>query len=160
MAEVIERRITHLQKNHLPMPDLILVDGGKGQLSAAYDVLMKYDLQQQPIMGLAKKEEEIFLPGRSDSIRLERQSPVLKLIQQVRDEAHRFAITFHRQLRSKKGMRLSLDEIPGIGMKRKEQVLQHFGSMENLQKATLEQVQKILGQKTGSKLYSTLHGEK
>jgi excinuclease ABC subunit C len=160
MAEVIERRITHLQKNHLPTPDLILVDGGKGQLSAAYEVLTKYGLQQQPIMGLAKREEEIFLPGRSDSIRLERQSPVLKLIQQVRDEAHRFAITFHRQLRSKKGMRLSLDEIPGIGMKRKEQVLQHFGSMENLQKATLEQVQKILGQKTGSKLYSTLHGEK
>ena len=160
MAEVIERRITHLQKNHLPMPDLILVDGGKGQLSSAYEVLTKYGLQQQPIMGLAKREEEIFLPGRPDSIRLERQSPVLKLIQQVRDEAHRFAITFHRQLRSKKGMRLSLDEIPGIGMKRKEQVLQHFGSMENLQKATLEQVQKILGQKTGSKLYSTLHGEK
>lgn len=159
MAEVIERRISHLQKNHLPMPDLILVDGGKGQLSAAYEVLTRFNLQQQPILGLAKREEEVFLPGRSDSIKLDKRSPVLKLIQQIRDEAHRFAITFHRQLRSKKGMHMSLDEIQGIGTKRKQQVLQHFGSMENLQKASLEQIQKILGQKTGSKLYSTLHGE-
>jgi excinuclease ABC subunit C len=159
MAEVIERRITHLQKNNLPMPDLIFVDGGKGQLSSAYEVLARYDLQQMPIMGLAKREEEVFLPNRPDSIRLDRRSPVLKLIQQIRDEAHRFAITFHRQLRTKKGMAMSLEEIPGIGTRRMEQVLQHFGSLENLQKASLEQIQQILGQKTGSKLYSSLHGE-
>ncbi len=159
MAEVIERRISHLQKNQKPMPDLILVDGGKGQLSAAYEVLTKHNLQQQPIMGLAKREEEIFLPNRSDSIKLDHRSPVLKLIQQVRDEAHRFAITFHRSIRAKKAVEMSLDEIPGIGARRKEQVLQHFGSFTNLQKASLEQIQEILGQKTGSKLYSSLHGE-
>ncbi len=159
MAEVLNRRVGHLKEKRLPMPDLILVDGGKGQLSAALEVLAKHGFDQQPIFGLAKQEEEIFLPGRKESIRLEDRSPVLKLIQQVRDEAHRFAITFHRQLRGKQAKRMALDDISGIGEKRKAKLLQHFGSMGNLRNATKEQIVKQLGPKTGSKLYETLHPE-
>jgi excinuclease ABC subunit C len=114
-------------------------------------------MDEQPIIGLAKREEEIFLPNRSDSIRLEERSPVLKLIQQVRNEAHRFAITFHRQLRAKQSVKMLLDEIPGIGEKRKTKLLQHFGSVENLRNATREQIQEQLGAKVGDQLYQALH---
>jgi excinuclease ABC subunit C len=159
MAEVIERRIRHLSDKSLPMPDLILVDGGKGQLGAALDVLARHNLRQQPILGLAKKEEEIFLPNRSDSIKLEERSPVLKLVQQVRDEAHRFAISFHRQLRTKRGLRMALDEIPGIGPKRKTKLLQHFGSMANLRSASRDEIDQLVGARIGSQLYASLHPE-
>ena len=157
MAEVIRRRISHLQEKNLPMPDLILVDGGKGQLNAALGVLESDHLLQQPIIGLAKREEEIFLPNRPDSIKLEERSPVLKLIQQMRDEAHRFAVTFHRQLRAKRGLQMALDEISGIGAKRKTKLLQHFGSLENLRNATREEIKEQLGAKIGSRLYISLH---
>jgi excinuclease ABC subunit C len=159
MSEVIERRISHLVDKKLPMPDLILVDGGRGQLNAALEVLAKYGVHQQPIIGLAKREEEIFLPNRSDSIKLEERSPVLKLIQQARNEAHRFAITFHRQVRTKRGLQMALDEIPGIGAKRKSKLLEHFGSLENLRKASRQEIEERLGAKTGSKLYASLHPE-
>jgi excinuclease ABC subunit C len=159
MAEVVERRVKHLLQKNLPMPDLILIDGGKGQLSAAREVLRKYELHQQPIIGLAKREEEIFLPDQAESIKLEERSPVLKLVQQIRNEAHRFAISFHRQLRSKKGMQMVLDEIRGIGPMRKSQLLQHFGSLENLRNATEKQIQELVGMKTGAKLYDLLHPE-
>lgn len=159
MAEVIERRIKHLQEKNIPIPDLILIDGGKGQLSAAREVLLKYDLDQQPIIGLAKQEEEIFLPGQSESIKLEERSPVLKFVQQIRNEAHRFAISFHRQLRSKKGMHMVLDELQGIGPKRKTQLLERFGSLENLRNASEKEIQERVGTKTGTKLYSLLHPE-
>src|SRR5262249_53146908 len=112
-----------------------------------------------PIIGLAKREEEIFLPNQSESIKLEERSPVLKLIQQVRNEAHRFAITFHRQLRTKKGVQMALDEMPGIGPRRKQKLLQHFGSLENLRGATLEQIQQQIGAKAGTQLFEALHPE-
>ena len=159
MAEVVERRIKRSLDKEWPMPDLMIMDGGKGQLSAALDVLQKYDLNDQPIMGLAKREEEIFLPGRSDSIKLEERSPVLKLIQQVRNEAHRFAITFHRQLRTKRSMELAMDEIRGIGPKRKQILLQHFGSLEKVREASKEELQKKLGAVHGDRLYTKLHPE-
>ncbi|HEY4491818.1 MAG TPA: helix-hairpin-helix domain-containing protein, partial [Acidobacteriota bacterium] len=92
-------------------------------------------------------------------IKLEERSPVLKLIQQARNEAHRFAITFHRQVRTKRGLQMALDEIPGIGMKRKTKLLEHFGSLENLRKATRKEIEDRLGIKTGSKLYASLHPE-
>lgn len=159
MAEVVERRLRFLRANDLPMPDLFLIDGGKGQLSAAREVLLRNGFDQQPIIGLAKREEEIFLPDREYSIKLDERSPVLKLIQQVRNEAHRFAITFHRQLRTKQGLKMALDEIPGIGTKRKEQLLNRFGSLENLRQASREQIQELLGSKTGEKLFAVLHPE-
>lgn len=159
MAEVVERRLRFLRANDLPMPDLFLIDGGKGQLNAAREVLLRNGFDQQPIIGLAKREEEIFLPDREYSIKLDERSPVLKLIQQVRNEAHRFAITFHRQLRTKQGLKMALDEIPGIGTKRKEQLLNRFGSLENLRQASREQIQELLGSKTGEKLFAVLHPE-
>jgi excinuclease ABC subunit C len=159
MAEVMERRLRFLRANDLPIPDLFLIDGGKGQLSAAREILLRNGLDQQPIIGLAKREEEIFLPEREYSIKLDERSPVLKLIQQVRNEAHRFAITFHRQLRTKQGLQMVLDEIPGIGTKRKEQLLNRFGSLENLRQASREQIQELLGSKTGEKLFAVLHPE-
>jgi excinuclease ABC subunit C len=128
-------------------------------LNAAREVLLRYGFTQQPVIGLAKREEEIFLPDREESIKLDRRSHVLKLIQQVRNEAHRFAITFHRQLRTKHGLKMVLDEIPGIGLKRKEQILQKFGSLENLRQASRQQIQELLGSKTGEKLFSMLHPE-
>lgn len=130
MAEVIQRRIRRTKETGFPMPDLILVDGGKGQLNAARQVLIAEGMEAQPIIGLAKREEEIFLPGRAESIKLEERSPVLKLVQQLRNEAHRFAITFHRQLRTKRGLQMMLDEIPGIGPKRRERLLLQFGSIK------------------------------
>ncbi|MCI0414669.1 excinuclease ABC subunit UvrC [bacterium] len=159
IAEVVERRVKRVLDKEWPMPDLMIIDGGKGQLNAALDVLQKYDLNDQPIMGLAKREEEIFLPGHSDSIKLEERSPVLKLIQQVRNEAHRFAITFHRQLRTKRSMELAMDEIRGIGPKRKQILLQHFGSLEKVRMASKEELQKKLGPVHGDRLYSKLHPE-
>jgi excinuclease ABC subunit C len=159
MAEVVERRIKRALDKEWPMPDLMVIDGGKGQLNAVLDVLQKYDLKDQPIMGLAKREEEIFLPGRFDSIKLEERSPVLKLIQQVRNEAHRFAITFHRQLRTKRSMELAMDEIRGIGPKRKQILLQHFGSLERVREASKEELQKKLGSVHGDRLYAKLHPE-
>ena len=159
MAEVVERRIKHLLEKNLPLPDLILVDGGKGQLNAALEVLAKHDLHQQPIMGLAKREEEIFLPHKPEPIKLEDRSHVLKLIQQVRNEAHRFAITFHRQLRTKRGLQMELDQIPGIGAKRMEKLLRHFGSLENLRQATKEKIQETMGTSVGAQVYDSLHVE-
>jgi excinuclease ABC subunit C len=141
------------------MPDLMIIDGGKGQLNAALEVLQRHGMSDQPIMGLAKREEEIFLPGRSESIKLEERSPVLKFIQQMRNEAHRFAITFHRQLRSKRSMELAFDEIPGIGPKRKQLLLQHFGSLEKVRMATREELQAKIGTVHGDRLYAKLHPE-
>jgi excinuclease ABC subunit C len=159
MAEVIERRVNRSESKEWPMPDLIIVDGGKGQLNAALSVLHRYNLNDQPIMGLAKREEEIFLPGKSESIKLDERSPVLKLIQQVRNEAHRFAITFHRQLRTKRSMKMALDEIQGIGPKRKQLLLQHFGSLENIKSASLEELKGKIGKAHGERLYAELHPE-
>ncbi|HHS12256.1 MAG TPA: excinuclease ABC subunit C, partial [bacterium] len=112
MAEAVERRIARLQREDRPLPDLILVDGGKGQLSAAVSVLTRMGLSDQPVAGLAKRLEEIFIPWADDAQTLPRSSPGLKLLQQVRDEAHRFAVTFHRKLRGKRLVRSALDEIP------------------------------------------------
>jgi excinuclease ABC subunit C len=159
MAEVVERRVKRAESKEWPMPDLMIIDGGKGQLNAALEVLQRHGIHDQPIMGLAKREEEIFLPGRSESIKLEARSPVLKLIQQVRNEAHRFAITFHRQLRGRRSMEMELDEIKGIGPKRKQILLQHFGSLENIRSASKQELRDKLGSSHGDKLYDRLHPE-
>jgi excinuclease ABC subunit C len=145
MAEVIERRISRLVKEKAGMPDLILVDGGKGQLSAALSVLNKYGLKDQPIIGLAKRLEEIYLPGLSDAQTLPKSSASLRLLQRIRDEAHRFAITFHRSLRGKRSIRSELDSIPGIGEKRRKALLKQFGSVEGIRNASLEEITEVQG---------------
>ncbi len=127
------------------LPDLIMIDGGKGQLSAAVEVLQEFGLDHIPIIGLAKQEEEIFRPGESQSIRLPRDSSALQLLQRVRDEAHRFGLTFHRSLREKRSMASQLDEIPGIGPKRRQALLKKFGSVEAIRSASLEEITQVEG---------------
>ena len=128
------------------LPDLLLVDGGKGQLSRAVKVLEEYNLLDRvPVAGLAKQEEELFLPDQHNSLFLERHSAGLYLVQRLRDEAHRFAITAHRKRRQKQGLASRLDVIPGIGPTRRRQLLQKFGSIEGIRKAAPEEIAEIKG---------------
>ena len=123
------------------LPDLLIVDGGKGQLSMAVAVLDQFELSRKiPVVGLAKREEEIFIPGKKNSILLPRKSEGLYLVQRIRDEAHRFAITAHRKRRTKLGMASQLDAIPGIGPTRRKALLQYFGSIDAIRKASKEEI--------------------
>lgn len=128
--------------NVLSVPDLIMVDGGKGQLSAAIKALKKINSPFIPIIGLAKKNEEIFVPGRDRAIILDRHSPALKLLQSIRDESHRFAVAYHRELRNSRIEESLLDDIPGIGPERKKALLTGFGSLKKLRKASPEDIMK------------------
>ncbi len=132
MQEVIRRRYSRLKKENKSMPDLIIVDGGKGQLSSAKAILDELGLSDQPIIGLAKRLEEVFLPGYSDAQMLPRTSSSLKVLQQIRDEAHRFAITFHRSRRKKRTLISELDQIEGIGPTRRKALLNKFGSVKKI----------------------------
>ncbi|MGH2594257.1 MAG: excinuclease ABC subunit UvrC, partial [Anaerolineae bacterium] len=128
------------------LPDLLIVDGGKGQLSVAVEVLKEFDLfGQVPVCGLAKQQEEIFLPGRPDSILLPRRSQGLFLIQRIRDEAHRFALTAHRSLRGKQGIASQLDAIPGVGPTRRKALLKHFGSIDAIRAASADDIAAVPG---------------
>ncbi|MBI9046708.1 MAG: excinuclease ABC subunit UvrC [Anaerolineaceae bacterium] len=128
------------------LPDLLIVDGGKGQLSRAAEVLEEFNLLDRvAVAGLAKQEEEIFMPGKKDSILLKRNSQGLYLIQRIRDEAHRFAITAHRKKRSKMGLASILDAVPGIGQSRRKSLLKHFGSIEKIAKASIEELVSVKG---------------
>jgi excinuclease ABC subunit C len=128
------------------LPDLVVVDGGKGQLNAALEVLDEYDLREAvPVVGLAKEREEIFVPDRSEPILLPRGSQGLFLVQRIRDEAHRFALQYHRRLREKKTLTSTLEEIPGIGPKRRQALLKHFGSLEGIRQASLEELAAVAG---------------
>lgn len=144
MGEVVTRRLRRaIEENRFP--DLILIDGGKGQLNAACEVLKTLDLSHLPIIGLAKRFEHIFLPGRSAPIVLRRDNPTLHLIQRLRDEAHRFAITYHRKRRSRALNQSVLDEIPNVGIKRKQALLQHFGAIEKIHQASLDELLAVKG---------------
>lgn len=118
MHEVLVRHFGRLLEEKRPLPDLVMVDGGKGQLSAAIDALVEINCPPLPVIGLAKRNEEIYLPGRSEPVVLDRHDPALRMLQALRDEAHRFAITYHRELRNKLIEQSKLDEIPGIGVNR------------------------------------------
>lgn len=152
MREVIERRYKRLLEEQGHFPDLIMVDGGKGQLSSAVEVLQKLGVADQPIIGLAKRLEEVFLPGKGEAELLPKASSGLKLLQQVRDEAHRFAITFHRTLRAKRTLRTELDLIEGIGKKRAQELLEAFGSVQGVKFATEEQLAEIVGEKVTARI--------
>ncbi|MGA9347957.1 MAG: excinuclease ABC subunit UvrC [Anaerolineae bacterium] len=128
------------------LPDLIIIDGGKGQLNAALEVLEEHGLKGEvPAIGLAKKQEEIFLPGRPEPLVLPRDSQGLYLLQRIRDEAHRFAVGYHRKLRTKKSLASILEEIPGIGPKRRQALLKHFGSIEAIRQASVEELAAVKG---------------
>lgn len=145
MNEVVGRRYRRVTEEGLKMPDLILIDGGKGQLNAAIKILEDLGISNQPIFGLAKREEEVFIPDRSDPIIIPRHSEALYLIQRVRDEAHRFAVSFHRQLRSKRMTHTLIDDIPGVGPKRRQALLQYFGSLEKIRSASIKELCAVEG---------------
>jgi excinuclease ABC subunit C len=127
------------------MPDVILIDGGKGQLNAALEVLSEYGLDHLPIFGLAKRQEEIFVPGQEEPICLPRNSQGLFLVQRVRDEAHRFAVTTHRRARNKLGLTSTLEAIPGVGPQRRKALLTTFGSMDKIRAASVDQLAAVPG---------------
>jgi excinuclease ABC subunit C len=152
MREVVERRYSRLIEEGGTSPDLIVVDGGKGQLSSAVEVLGQLNYTSTPIIGLAKRLEEVFFPGQGDPLLIPRTSSSLKLLQQIRDEAHRFAITYHRTLRSKRILKTELDLIKGIGKKRATELLESFGSVQGVKFATEEQIAEIVGPKLASEI--------
>ena len=147
MREVIERRYTRLKEENQPLPDLIMVDGGKGQLSSAVEILDNLGFTNYNIIGLAKRLEEVFLPNNSDPELIPKTSSGLKLLQQVRDEAHRFAITFHRERRSKRTIKSELTDIKGIGTSIAKKLLETLGSLEGIKKSNFEELEKIVGKK-------------
>jgi excinuclease ABC subunit C len=146
MKEVVGRRFRRAAQQDeehdgkwAALPDFVIIDGGKGQLNAALEALDEVGMQV-PIAGLAKENEEFFLPGQPESILLPRDSQALYLVQRVRDEAHRFAITYHRQKRSKATFQSRLDEIPGVGPKRKKAMLKAFGSVKGIREASIDEI--------------------
>jgi excinuclease ABC subunit C len=152
MQEVLRRRFRRAiireataENTWAQLPDLIVIDGGKGQLNAALDVMGEYGLEGVPIVGLAKAREEIFKPGEPDPAILPLDSPGLQLMQHVRDEAHRFAISYHKRLRRREGLSSVLEEIPGIGPKRRQALLKRFGSVEAIRKASLDDLATVDG---------------
>ncbi len=152
MREVIRRRYTRVLEEQSEMPDLIMVDGGKGQLSSACVVLKELNLGSQPIISLAKRLEDVFVPDESEPVVIPKSSSALRLLQQVRDEAHRFAITFHRLLRDKRTLQTELDLIEGIGKKRAKELLEAFGSVQGVKFATETQLAEIVGEKAAGKI--------
>ena len=145
MQEVVQRRYTRILEEGTPMPDLIMVDGGKGQLSSAREILRKLGLERQPIIGLAKRLEEVYVPAQSDPLSIPKTSAGLKLLQQIRNEAHRFAITFHRTLRSQRILHTELDLVKGVGKARAKELLEAFGSVQGVKFASEEQLAEIVG---------------
>ena len=172
MEEVLTRRLTALLvERDRPLddrhrrfsypPQLLLVDGGKGQLAVALRVVEELGLEEEiPVAALAKQFEEVFLPGRADPVRIPRQSEALYLLQRVRDEAHRFAVTYHRQLRGKRMTRSALDEIPGLGPTRRARLLKELGGVGPVKKASLETLKALpwLPDRVAEAVYEKLHG--
>ncbi len=161
MAEAIDRRYSRQLKEKRPLPDLILVDGGKGQLSAATEILTKLNLQDQPIIALAKRLDEVFVPGAIEAQNIPRTSSGLRLLQHIRDEAHRFAISYHRKLRGKRSVASELNDIEGIGEKRKRRLIHHFGSLKNLKIASLSEIRQVKGipENLAEKIWQYFHSE-
>ena len=148
MREVVYRRYRKVLEDGGPFPDLILIDGGRGQLSAAYEALEEIGLGNLVAVGIAKKEEVLFTRERPDPVVLPEHDPALLLIQRIRDEAHRFAVTFHRKARSMRDLRSVLDDVPGIGPRRRRALLRAFGSLAGVRRATREELESVVGAKT------------
>jgi excinuclease ABC subunit C len=145
MHEVVRRYFERRIRDEKPLPDLIVIDGGKGQLSAAQAALSELGITDRPLISLAKREEEIFVWGRAEPLKLSRRSPALRLLQQVRDEAHRFAVTYNRKRRSMRTVTSELLKVPGIGPVKRRQLLQEFGSVQGVREAGEEAIAKLPG---------------
>ena len=154
MAEIMERRYGN--ETDWPMPDLIIIDGGKGQLNASIPLIRAVGVTDVPVISLAKRIEEVFVEGQSESIILSHHSPELQLLQQIRDEAHRFAITYHRKLRGKRNLESVLDHIDGIGPKRRKALWAHFNSLEAMKQASIDELAQVdsMNYKTAETLYN------
>jgi excinuclease ABC subunit C len=145
IREAVARRYTRVLNEELERPDLILIDGGKGQLSSALGVLRSLGLDSIPVIGLAKKKEEIFLPDREEALVLDEASPSLRILEAVRNEAHRFATTLNKKKRAKRVALTLLEGVPGIGQARSRRLMTVFGSVEAMMAASLEDIQKKAG---------------
>lgn len=156
MRAVIRRRYEKRLREGMPLPDLLLIDGGKGQLSAAIEAMQAIGLNV-PVFALAKKKEELFAPDSSEPIYVDKRSPVLRLLQRIRDETHETAVGFHRQRRDAATLRTALLSVPGIGEKLAERLLSEFGSMERLRQASLADLEKIVGKQRAQNLHAFLH---
>jgi excinuclease ABC subunit C len=167
MAEVVSRRFARAREitaeeydeGFASVPNLVVVDGGKGQLSAALAAMQAYDLPRVAVIALAKRIEEVFVPGRPDPILLDPHSPGLQLLQRIRDEAHRFALGFHRQRRDARSFESIFDTLQGVGPARRRAILNHFGSAERFLAATQEELEGVpkLPAKTARAIYAQLH---
>ena len=165
MHQALSRRFTRLNNGEGKRPDLLLIDGGKGQIKEAQEVLAELNLSDLPILGIAKGparkpgEETLFLVGRAGEVILSADSPALHLLQQVRDEAHRFAITGHRQRRAKARKSSTLEDIAGLGPKRRQKLLQQFGGLQEVKRAGVEDLQRVDGISAAlaQKIYDMFH---
>jgi excinuclease ABC subunit C len=167
LGEVISRRFARMgdvaaedyDESFAVVPNLVVIDGGKGQLAAALQAMQAYDLPRVAVISLAKRIEEVFVPGRPEPILLPRDSAGLQLLQRVRDEAHRFAVGFHRQRRDAKAKESIFDTLPGVGPVRRRALLQHFGSAERFLAASQEELEGVPGvpAKTAREIYAQLH---
>jgi excinuclease ABC subunit C len=158
MHEAVTRRYGGSLAEELPLPDLVLIDGGKGQVNVAWKALQELGIDL-PVAGLAKRLEEIWVPNERDPHNLPKTSPALKLLQQLRDEAHRFAISYHRKLRTDRTIRTGLTEIEGVGEKTACKLLNHFGSVESIAKASLQELVPVTGKNTAASIYRHFNGE-
>jgi excinuclease ABC subunit C len=160
MREVVTRRYRKLQEEGQSLPDLVLIDGGIGQLHAAQSALDQLNIVDQPLASIAKKEEIIYVAGREDEpFILERRSPVLRMIQQIRDESHRFAITFHRERRGRRTLTSELNDISGIGLKTTQKLLTHFGSVTKIREATVEDLKGVVTKSQAEAVWKHFHAE-
>ncbi len=159
MHEVVHRRYRKLLEHGGPFPDLMLIDGGKGQLSAAYDALRELGLASLVAVGIAKKEELIYTRDREEPIAFANDDPALQLVQRIRDEAHRFAVTFHRAARKMRDLRSELDSVPGIGPRRRRALLVAFGSLAGVRRASREELMALVGAKTADAVLGYFTGK-
>lgn len=158
MKEVMTRRFGHAIEEGTELPDLVIIDGGKGQLSHAMEILSSVGVADRiTVIGLAKRLEEVFLPGTSEPIYLPKTSSSLRLLQRARDEAHRFAITFHRSLRDKRTLRTALTEIPGVGDATATKLLRAFGSLDGVRAASMDRLAEVVGPAAAARVYVSLH---
>lgn len=156
MHQAVERRYRRMLEEIGDLPDLILIDGGRGQLNAALDALSGLGVEETPVVGLAKREEELYLPERPEPLRLPQDDKGLLLLMQIRDEAHRFAVSRHRRRRTKRTLKSQLDDVRGVGPKRRREMLTRFGSYRAVQEASVEELQDVLGPKLGEQVHGAL----
>jgi excinuclease ABC subunit C len=160
MREVIQRRYKRLLDEKKPFPSLVLIDGGLGQLSAAYAALEEIGVTLQPLASIAKKEEIIYVHGQEDEpVVLDRRSPVLHLMQKIRDESHRFAVTYHRKRRQIRDKESELDAIPGVGPRTRQRLVEHFGSVRGIKQASPDALTAVVSKATAEKIRRHFAGE-